>query len=170
MGGRGTESVCRIGWGPQILYNGGGARLQGVELEGNYYVTSNLQLRFSASFLDSEFLNDTSRGNKGDRLPMSSKWNGSLGVQYDFDMTGYPAFVRADYGFRDEFFMDDIDYVKLDGYENLDMRAGLQIDNLSIELFGTNLTNEDALTAVWYSQWGYRLTPRMVGVEVGYDF
>ncbi len=162
-----TTDICRF---RRVSVNGGDARLRGIESEVYFYPTPAFQLSLSLSYADNKYVSGSSVTVKNSRLPLSSKWVGSVAAQYNFDVAGYKAFLRSDYGYRDEFFQNNIGYIVLDAYRKLDMRAGIKFDDFSVELYGTNLTREDPLTAVWDPNWGYRLPPRVIGVNLSYEF
>lgn len=162
-----TTDICRF---RRVSVNGGDARLMGIESEMFFYPTPEFQLSLSISYADNTYVTGSRVTGKGNRLPLSSRWVSSVAAQYNFDIAGYKAFVRSDYGYRDEFFQNTIGYVVLDAYRKLDMRAGIKLDDFGIELFGTNLTREDPVTAVWDPNWGFRLPPRVIGVNVSYEF
>ena len=53
------------------------------------------------------------------------------------------------------------------------MSAGITLDQFNIELFAHNLTDEDAITSVGVlnpDNRAFRLRPRTVGLNVGYQF
>jgi iron complex outermembrane recepter protein len=63
--------------------------------------------------------------------------------------------------------------VKLDAYGLTNVRLGVQRDDLSLELFGRNITDERAVVNTIDPQQGDRqflARPREVGVEVRYNF
>ncbi len=102
----------------------------------------------------------------------------NLAVQYDFDVMGYKTFVRADSLYAGDFYGDLLQTAGLRAgdYIKVDARAGVELGNLSVELFVRNLTNEDAFT--WRGTTlagtlpfiGYRLRPRTAGIQLGYNF
>ena len=163
-----TSSTCPAF--QSVLANSGEARSQGVEVEANYYATSNLQLSLSTSYTDAEFLTD-GIGNKGDRLPLSSKWNGTLGIEYSFYVVGYEAFIRSDYSYRSDHIVNAGQTQKVDGYSKWNMRAGITVNQFDIEVYGKNLANNDDFTTVFaFGSLGFRIPPRVVGLEMRYSF
>ncbi len=163
------------------LTGAGDARSEGMELQGSLQVIESLRVDFGGSYVNARILEDVpAQGFKaGDRLPGSPKINANLGIQRDFKMLGRVASVRADAIYVGEFFGDVLgspttragDYVKIDA------SARIAFDNLSLDLFVRNLTNEDAFTyrsnygafAVG-NFYGYRMRPRTVGLQIGYTF
>jgi len=159
------------GLGCTSTFNGGTARSQGLEFETVFLATENLELSLSASFTDAEYRDDLV-AQKGDRLPFTPEYNGNLGAQYNFSVTNRPAFMRADFSWVGDSGtgLTAPDVVYTDAYTQLSMRAGLKFNSFGVEVFGTNLTNEDALVGVFNLDRGWRMEPRTLGVEVIFDF
>jgi len=57
-----------------------------------------------------------------------------------------------------------------DAYRNWGARAGMAFERFNVELYGTNLTGENALVGVYNLNRGWRLEPRMIGVGVDFTF
>ncbi len=157
--------------------NIGAATSDGVELQANLFVTERLKIEFGGGYVNARLAKDapTLNARKGARLPGSPKVSANLAVQYEFDLAGFDAFLRADSFYSGEFYGDLQESLatRAGDYIKLDTRAGVNIRHLSIELFARNLTNEDAFT--WRSVSAippidYRLRPRTVGVQLGYSF
>lgn len=158
--------------------NAGEARSQGAEFQLSYRVTQQLQLDFGGSFTNAELTTDvpTLGAEKGDRLPASPRWIASLGIQQGFLLGEFKSFVRADAAYRGTFYGDlaQTPLTKAGGYVRVDARAGTQINNVSVELFVQNLTNEEDY--VWRgvsnfdNGFGQIMRPRTVGVQLGYTF
>lgn len=153
-----------------LKVNAGEARSQGIELETQFHATHNLQLSLTASYTDTEFLDD-GIGEKGDRLPLSPRVNATVGFEYGFELSGYDSFVRADYAYVGGYHNDVAgNSPEMGDYGKLNMRAGVEIDQFSIDIYGNNLTNEDDLAGGQGTTIGWRVRPRVIGVEVGYQF
>jgi iron complex outermembrane recepter protein len=160
--------------------NVGAATSDGVEFQTSLLVMRGLRLDLGAGYTKAELSKDapglTPPAFKGDRLPGSPKVSANLAVQYDFDVAGYAAFLRADSFYTGSFYGDLLQSPNdvAGDYTKIDARAGVAIRNLSVELFVRNLTNNDAFT--WRglgntdSFSGYRLRPRTIGVQLGYNF
>jgi outer membrane receptor protein involved in Fe transport len=140
-----------------------------------------LRADIGGSYIDAHLTQDVpAQGyHSGDRLPGAPKWNGTLGLQYQFKVLGRPAFVRGDAMYVGPFYNNVIqspaglagDYVKVDA------KARVIIDALNIDLYVRNLTDEDAYTnrpqmsaGVISSVKGYRMRPRTIGFQLGYNF
>lgn len=151
--------------------NAGKARSRGLELEASYLLQDGLLARFGTSYVNAELTEDAeSLGEKGTRLPGAPEFTANLGLQYDFVVSDRNAFVRGDYFYIGEYYsFISRAFEQAGDYGRLDMRAGINFDNFSVALFGTNLTNEDALVGVSGPVEGWRVRPRTIGVEIKYE-
>ncbi len=160
-----------------IIYteNVGSARNEGVEVQTNVPLSDSIRADFGGSYIRARLTKDVpAQGvTAGDRLPGSPKVNANLGLQYAFDIAGYPGSVRADAIYVGTFYSavpqspatESGDYVKLDA------SARVTIKNLNVDLYARNLTNEDAFTFHLGGQYyGYRMRPRTIGLQLGYSF
>lgn len=160
--------------------NLGSAESNGMELQASLLVVNGLRLDMGVGYTKAELAGDAPAlgARKGARLPGSPEYNANLALEYDFELAGHRAFVRADTFYTGDFYgsltvtpgsQPAGDYFKADA------RAGISIRDLSVELFVRNLTNEDAftwrgLTTPTEPYPGYLLRPRTVGVQLGYSF
>jgi outer membrane receptor protein involved in Fe transport len=166
------SNLCRY------VTNAGKATSNGVEFQASLLPTAGLRIDLGAGYTDAELSQDVpAQGwSKGDRLPGSPKFSANLAAQYDFDLAGHKAFVRADSFYTGKFYGDVLQspLTQAGDYIKVDARAGVMIKSLSLELFARNLTNEDSFTwrglANANSAFGYRLRPRTVGIQLGYEF
>ncbi len=160
--------------------NVGGATSDGVELQTSLFVTEGLKIDFGGGYTNARLSKDApgivGSPKKGARLPGAPKVSVNLSAQYDFEIAGRKAFMRADSFYVDEFYGDLLQtpLTSAGDYIKLDVRVGVEIERLSVELFGRNLTNEDTFTWRGLSNantsFGYRMQPRTVGVQIGYSF
>lgn len=159
--------------GEPYTANAGSVTSEGVELQASLSLTEGLRFDFGLGYNDAQIAEDipAQQWVKGMPTPGSPEWNANVAVQYDFDAGGLPAFIRSDVLYVGEFY-DDVfeaptkragDYIKVDA------RAGVELNNLSVELFVRNLTDEDAITTT-NGALEYRLRPRTVGIQLGYKF
>ena len=159
-----------------VIANAGEARSQGVEIETTYQLSQDLRVSLGGAYTDVE-LTEVASGipfSKGDRLPSSPDYNLNLGLQYEFEMKGYASYVQADYAYVSEFFSGAGETGdKAGDYGQLNLGAGITLDDFAVELFAHNLTNEDALTHVDVllpDTRAYRLRPRTIGLNLTYQF
>lgn len=98
-------------------------------------------------------------GAKGDQLPNSPNWSGSLSFDYGFEMGGTPSFFRGSWRYVGEipvgFDGVDIGGVNfpaasprffMDSYSILDLNVGFITERFDISLYATNLLDEYAYT------------------------
>ncbi|MBK7902545.1 MAG: TonB-dependent receptor [Proteobacteria bacterium] len=157
--------TCGIG----LIVNAGEAKSLGMEVESTLFLTPQLILNAGVSVIDAEYTENAAALGKenGDDLTIAP-FQGNVGLQYNFDLLGHPGFVRGDYAYVDSYVIDDI--YELGGYSKVDFRAGLEIGPITAALYGTNLTNEDALIFENFGNRAWHLMPRVIGVEFGYQF
>jgi outer membrane receptor protein involved in Fe transport len=167
----------------QLVSNIGKAEVNGVEAGLTWHPLRQLTLNTTATYyLDSEItrinaLNATNL--PGDPIDYVPEFSYTLGGVYDFDWSAtLPGYVRVDYSYRDKVSYIDLSSFPLentpqysDDIALLGARLGMTIGPASVELFGTNLTNENK----WidpYHAWNNanRTRPREIGVKVGYQF
>jgi iron complex outermembrane receptor protein len=111
----------------------------------------------------------------GDALPGTPKESLNLGLQYAFDVSGHAAHVRADSIYVGRFFGDipQSPNQEAGDYVKINASARMEFGSLDVDLYIHNLTNEDAFVARGNgldSFYGYRLRPRTIGFQLGYDF
>jgi len=159
--------------------NAGAATSNGGELQATMRVTSGLQLDAGLGYNRGVLSRDAANlgATDGARLPGAPAVNANLAAQYNFEVVGRPVYVRADSLYVSKYYGDFAQTPALGAgdYGKIDLRAGATIDNLLVELFVRNLTNEQAFTAKGYSYdvapyIGYRLRPRTIGLQLGYSF
>jgi outer membrane receptor protein involved in Fe transport len=157
--------------------NAGAAKSDGVELQAQLSVAKGLTFSFGGGYTNARLSRDAPNlfAQAGARLPGSPKFSANASGQYDFELFRRPAFARFD-GFYTGAFYGDLRKTRLlraGDYVKVDVSTGIDIRNLSLELFVHNLTNSNAFT--WrpgpsgeFS--GYQLRPRTIGVGLGYNF
>jgi iron complex outermembrane recepter protein len=175
--GRPPGATCTFAYTTNV----GGATSDGVELQASVFVTQGLRIDFGGSYTKAELSEDAPRllppAFDGDRLPGSPEVNLNLAAQYDFDIAGNEAFVRADSFYTGKVYGDlqQTPNTLAGDYIKVDARAGVTINRLNVELFVRNVTNEDSFT--WRGlngsrgpEFGYVLRPRTIGLQLGYSF
>ena len=153
--------------------NGGKARVRGIEIETAYEFGNGFTLDLSGSWTEGELTSTNSLGNEGDRLPSTPDFIVNAGLEYGFDLRGNPAFVRGNYSYIGTIYGEiGENGPRFGDYGTLDASAGVQIGNFDLLVFGRNLTNEEAITAIVFSFDNRRsyLRPRTIGIQLGYNF
>jgi outer membrane receptor protein involved in Fe transport len=159
--------------------NAGGAVSQGFEFQANLHLTPALRVDFGASTIDAKLSKDAPALDAfdGDRLPGSPKVNGNLAIQYEFDVLGHEAFVRADSIYVGPFYGDlqETPVTEAGDYVKIDLSTRVTINDFNVDLYVRNLTDRDdyAFRGTYDAgrpYFGYRLRPRTVGLQLGYNF
>lgn len=171
--------VAPHGCGQAYNANAGAARSEGVEGQLNFSITPAMRLDLGASYIDARLTKDAPALGvlRGARLPGSPKVNANLGVQYEFAVRGHPAFVRADAIYVGSFYgnLQESPPTKAGDYVKIDLSGRLTLGSVKVDAFVKNLTDEDSFVfrgtaAPALVDYGFRLRPRTVGVQVAYDF
>lgn len=169
------------GCGFAFQSNAGDALSEGVEFQATYQVTEPFRIDFGGSWIDARLTEDVpALGARADnRLAGSPKVNANLGLQYSFELGGHEAVVRADSIYVGRFFGDILESPTTESgdYVKLDVSGRVVLGRLEVDLFVRNLTNEDAFTfrgpspaPIQREFYGYRMRPRTVGFQLGYNF
>ena len=164
-----------------VTLNAGESKAEGVEVELNGQLTQHLLLNISTSYSETTLEKDSSGvGLKGDNLPGSPDFQFSAGLEYDFDVAGNDAFARIDYAYVSEYFNRTTvlpDDRPAGDFAQLHLKAGVNFDQVSLDVFVQNLTDADDVT--WVEELNnsasgvnrfYRLRPRTIGMNVSYNF
>lgn len=166
----------------QLTSNIGETEVKGVEVGLTWYPLDQLALNTTATYLDSEVTDVKALGATnlpGDPVDYVPEFSYTLGGVYDFNWgSSLPGYFRVDYSYRDKVSYIDLSSFPLENTpqysDNISLvaaRLGMKLGQASLELFGTNLTNENK----WidpYHAWtnANRTRPREIGVKVGYQF
>ena len=166
------EQTCFTG----LVINLAEAQSRGFELETSYQASENFSVHFGGAYTQVELSKDSDvlNASSGDRLPGSPEYKVNLGVQYDSELAGNPSYIRADYAYISDFYqLIGEQGGKAGDYGQLNLSMGVTFDNINIDVFGQNLTDEDSLTSVsalFPDTRAWRLRPRTLGVAVNYEF
>lgn len=156
--------------------NGGKARSQGIELEANYQLTPNLQVSLGGAYVNAEIAKDNADAGliKGDRLAGAPEISVNFGLQYEGEIAGYPWYARTDYAYvGDNYALVGEQGPEAGDYSQLGMSAGIAFGQFDLEVFGSNLTNDDGIIqydTIYNDERVYRLRPRTIGVNMRYNF
>jgi len=154
--------IVRIGPISQIIANATSARINGLELEAKVRPAPGLTLGLSGSWMDASFgtfvSTDQRRGFQdfnvsGNRLPLTSRWQGTVSVQYRADLAGGS---RLDFGgamqWRSEYFFTEFNTAdaRQGGFARFDLGAAwTSADNRwTVNLFARNLTDRKVLSSL----------------------
>lgn len=185
--------------GGNFLDNLGSATIKGFDVQAELRPIDPLAIGLSvaythARFDETAFVSDaqvpgTQPVTEGDRL-QGPPWRITANVQYDFDVAGMKSYLRADYQYASREPQSVYTNNPLNGLsfvpgyyiqrpnEFVSLRAGTELDKLSLSLFVDNLFNETAplsqgraapgVVPIIYRASGYR--PRTVGLTATYRY
>ena len=157
--------------GTPVGINGNGQRAQsyGAEATITLRPTRGLNVVGNVTYTKAKLLDDTvpavgglnlTGGLAGDQLPYSPVWNANLSADYEWSVgpdarayVGGNIHLTADQaaGFNTAYRTAYARRLTLDGYQTVDLRAGVNFDRFSLGVYVKNLTNEYALTNVSYA-------------------
>lgn len=175
----------------QLTTNAAGAKINGIEFDGNWEPVENLLLRFGLNWLDAHYSDytpsrvvgtDTITLDFSDRpLARSPEWSGNLGANYTVNLAG-GANLAFDVGtrFSDRYDLTDIanliayhqpSYTKTDA----SITFNAADDAYYIGAFIENIEDEVVLTSAGYGNFGTDGTvafadPQTYGIRAGFRF
>lgn len=162
--------------------NIGKVEVDGVEVGLALRPAEPLTLTLTGAYIDST-ITKTDPGDivnlPGDRTDYSPRLTYGIGATYAFDWAArWPGYLRVEFNHRDEVtyidrssFLPEVLPQTSDELDLLDARIGAKFGSLDVEVFGLNLTDENASIDP-YQGWANanRTRPRMLGVKLGYQF
>jgi outer membrane receptor protein involved in Fe transport len=175
--------------------NGPTADVNGLEGQIQWLPVDSLNISASFMFLDSELQSGYCVGCGGDnpenawaptgtKLPITADFKGNLVARYQFNLGGFDAHVQgavSHEGKRNSDLRVSDNLVKGEIPSNtfMDVAAGIRSDRYAVELYVSNLTDEDA--ALYYTSqcatgtcgsqnYGVRARPRTVGIRWSQEF
>ena len=107
-------------------------------------------MNFGGSYTKVELAKDVSvlNSSKGDRLPGTPEYNVSLGLDYEFDLAEYPAYIRTDYAYvSDSYNMIGEQGNRAGDYTEVNIISGVTFGDFNVEVFAFNVTDEDSYTS-----------------------
>ena len=134
----------------------GSSKYSGVELETAFLLTENWTANFSWSYNDNEFTEFRTfspaappvlgtRNIKGHRSSRFPEWSGSASTTYGDDLNAnWSWYVRGDLTYMGEAVAGETNLALLDSYVLINGRVGFETEDLRIELYARNLSDEDA--------------------------
>ena len=170
--------------------NVGNADITGVELNSIFMLNDSTTLNFYINKMDPKLANDyyyvsgELGANAGNRLANMPELSYYMSLDKDFTFNSKPAYLIFDYSYTGE---RNTSYengaIELPSYAISNIRAGVDNENTSVELYITNLTDEDAYLSRYddfsavgssgYSGFGVRRTgskPRVIGIRIRYRY
>ncbi len=137
-----------------LTANTEGADITGIEVDLDWLATDQLRLWVSASINEAELSGDFFVGSTdptpvapdGTDLPFTPDLKYSIGGRYSFDMGRFGSYVQASYVYTDESWNDLFVASRSlqDDYGFLNASFGIEGNGWLVELYGHNLTDENA--------------------------
>lgn len=173
--------------GESFYANGGQAKSQGVEMSFVWSVLDGLSLTGSGAYTDAVLTENTpvgTAGLKGDRLPYSAEWTGTLSLVQEFPVSNL----------LDGFVSGGVTYVgdrlapfnnvsttprfTMPSYTTFDLRGGVSAGNWDVTVYLKNLTDEKGYlsatprnSTTGLSAYGVGvIQPRAVGLSFAMNF
>ncbi len=157
-----VAQICGQPW-QQVVGNAGDAHILGSAIEFDWAFRNNVVFGMNAEFLEAE--NDSNLDldgdgfndvEKGQRLPITSRWKGSAWVNYDWpvDSVSGNGYARLQWSYRGEN-LNQLEPVAADGsnpnpqfsnaaYDQGDLILGLTGQTWDVSIFVNNITDERA--------------------------
>ncbi|ACT60187.1 TonB-dependent receptor [Hirschia baltica] len=141
-----------------------------------------LTISLNAAYLNSEIVATDATdqvNNVGDATDYTPELSATIGINYDFNLApDIPGFARIDYNYRDEVtyidrssFFESVLPQASDSLSLLNARVGVTLNAFDLEIFATNLTDEN-VSIDPYQGWANanRTQPRVIGLKAKYNF
>ncbi len=136
----------------------GSSELKGIEFEGNWFATNNLTVQAGLEYTNNKYTQFTfnfvealagTREMAGNTSPRYPEFKGNLALNYTAPLArdGWDWFTRGDLLYFGEYFVDESNLATAPAQTLLSARIGVKTENLRLELFGYNLTDEDSYAA-----------------------
>jgi iron complex outermembrane receptor protein len=171
-----------------LSYTGNAAQAtsKGVEAAGVFRAGHGIQIAGNVTYLDAALDKDlgalvTSIGSKGDPLPSSPRWSGSLGVDWDFALEGdWTGFVGATWRYVGERQGDfastsapSLPRIELPAYDAVDLRAGVKYQRWALSAYVRNVTDQRGYLSVYTQGPVSQIAvsqPRTIGLTLATEF
>jgi len=144
-----------------VAYTANGAKteIKGFELDGTWNVSDGLTLQGSLAYVNAEISSFPAGTNSGDFTavfgpdadvrgqvaPRFPEWAGSLGAKYEKTVGLGQWYTRGDVFYTGSFFDENTNLAELPSAVDVNLRTGIRFENnMTVELFVTNLFDEDA--------------------------
>ena len=173
--------------------NGPTADVNGIESQIQWLPVDSLTISASAMFLDSELKDAYCAGCESDggawapagtQLPIAAEFKGNLVARYSFNLAGFDAHLQGAISHEgkrnsDLRVKDNLVKGEIPANTFMDVTAGIRNDQYAVELYVSNLTDEDA--ALYYTSqcatgtcgtqnYGVRARPRTIGIRWSQEF
>ena len=177
----------------RIVENIDESELSGGEIAVTAIVNDNISVYASGAYIDSEVTKNSVRTDSvGNNVPYHADYTFNSGLSLDYPMSnGMNFFAQVDYAVvgptwfhlmqtnnsRNSLFGAPMAYDKTDRarYDTVNLRLGVELDNMTIVAFAKNLTDEDYLAEVipaaeFGGVFAHPGPQRRLGLEISYQF
>ena len=173
--------------------NGPTADVNGIESQIQWLPVDSLNISASVMFLDSELKDAYCAGCESDggawapagtQLPIAAEFKGNLVARYSFNLAGFDAHLQGSISHEgkrnsDLRVADNLVKGEIPANTFMDVTAGIRNDQYAVELYVSNLTDEDA--ALYYTSqcatgtcgtqnYGVLARPRTIGIRWSQEF
>lgn len=153
-----TDPLCNDTLRTIQLQVPGFSELMGLEIEASWFVNDHLTLQGGFEWTDNEYTDFTfnfveqlagTSDMKGNSSPRYPEFKGNLAANWIAPLggTGWDWFTRADLIYFGEYYVDESNLAEAPDQTLLNARLGITNGKLRAEVFGNNLTDEDAYAA-----------------------
>jgi iron complex outermembrane recepter protein len=166
--------------------NGPTAEVIGTELQGLWMPMDGLRISGSMAYYDSELQDEYDGGAapKGAPLPLTPDFKGNLIARYEFPLASFEANVQGTVAYESSR-PSSLDVADNDVLGDIpsstvfDLSTGVGKDSWTLELFVSNLTNEDAplgistqctVSICGAQSYAIRMRPRTIGLKFSQEF
>ena len=174
-----------------IIGNVGQARTVGAEFDLSWFATPQLNLSLAGSYNKAELeepywrseldqqAGDPPLAPKGTEMPFVPEFQFTTIGRYSLDFGNFPGYLQAAVSYTGASwnFLEVADRLKQDAYTLVNLSAGIEQDNWSLDLFINNATDERAQINVYESSYPSALDsrtvtnrPRTIGIRFGQKF
>ena len=159
--------------------NAADAEILGFEGDLSWVPTDNWTFGAAWSFNDTEIThvlpNATDIAGVGSQLALAPELQYNLSARYQWTVGNRDPYAQLVYAFTDDQFSSIVVHNRFpqDSYNTVDAALGVAMENITVELFGENLTDERAELFINSLDTDLRITtnrPRTLGVRVSWDF
>lgn len=159
--------------------NAADAEITGFEGDLTWAFNENLTLATAWSFNDTEMVrvpqSVTDIAPPGSNLALAPELQYNISARYQWAMGNSDPYAQLVYAYTDDQFSSIVvaNRFRQDSYNTVDAALGIEMENLTVELFAENLTDERAELFVNSLDTDLRITtnrPRTVGVRLSWDF
>jgi len=129
----------------QLLENVADSIIYGLEADLEYWLTDNLNVKFAMGYIPhaefEEYVDLLGNALTNNRLPFTSKWNLSAGIEYTLEVANHPLTTQLLVDYQSDYYFDQNQnpYAMQDSYSIFNANIHYQHDNWRVAIWGKNL-------------------------------